>query len=107
MVNLSPVLELLRKGHTNSCPHAGTKRGQANPLILGHVPTVPTVPRKNTRTGVPSAADVLERAAILEFCEGLNRDTADATALGEHGFESWQSLALALAQDADERDFTP
>lgn len=107
MVDLSPVLELLRKDHTNSCPHEGTIRGQANTLILSHVPTAPTIPGNNPRTCVPSAADVLERAAILEFCEGLNRGEADAIALGEHGYESWQALALALDQDADKRNFTP
>jgi hypothetical protein len=96
MVDMSPVLELLRKGHTISCPHGGTKRGQANSLTLSHVPAVPTVPSKNTRPGVPSAADALERAAILEFCEGLPRQEADARALSEAGFGSWEELAIAL-----------
>ena len=40
--------------------------------------------------------DVLERAAVLEFCEGLPRKRADAQALAEAGFASWEGLALAL-----------
>ena len=54
--------------------------------------------RRSQRTGeqligyVPSAHDVLERAAFLEFCEGLDRAAADKQALTEFGFESWDSL---------------
>lgn len=54
--------------------------------------------RRSQRTGaqltgyVPNADDVLERAAFLEFCEGLDRAAADKQALTEFGFESWDSL---------------
>lgn len=43
-------------------------------------------------------ADVFERAAFLEFCEGLPRVEADARALGEAGFATWEALALAIAE---------
>ncbi len=41
---------------------------------------------------------MLGREAYLAFCEGLDRITADATALGEHGYTSWQELALGHAE---------
>jgi len=37
--------------------------------------------------------DVLERSAFLEFCEGLDRPSADRQALKEFGFENWDALA--------------
>lgn len=43
----------------------------------------------------PCPHDVLERAAFLEFCEGLDRAAADEMALGEFGFTSWEALASA------------
>jgi hypothetical protein len=46
---------------------------------------------------VPGAADVLERAAFLEYCGGYERAAADRLALGEYGRDSWEALALALA----------
>jgi hypothetical protein len=62
------------KGYVGSAPAYGV--GRASPLL--------------------DPADVLERAAILEFCEGLPRQQADARALSEAGFESWEELAIAL-----------
>ena len=47
---------------------------------------------------LPCPHDILERAAMLEFSEGIDRNTADAIALGEHGFASWEALALAHAE---------
>ena len=41
--------------------------------------------------------DVLERAAFLEFCEGMEREQADAMALGEFGYTSWEELASVHA----------
>jgi hypothetical protein len=39
--------------------------------------------------------DIMERAAFLEFCEGLNREYADLRALNDCGFASWSELHLA------------
>lgn len=51
---------------------------------------------------VPCPHDVLERAAILEFCERIDRASADLMALGEFGFANWESLALAqMGRDPD------
>jgi len=46
----------------------------------------------SAETDMPLHHDVLERAAILEFCEGLTRGDADALALAEFGYASWESL---------------
>jgi len=60
-------------------------------------------PSKQSRRGATlDPDDVLERAAILEFCHGLPREAADAQALAEAGFSAWHELALALSRsDAD------
>lgn len=50
----------------------------------------------------PSEDDVLERSAFLEFCEGLNRTSADSQALGEFGFDSWEGLR-AMSDPSAER----
>jgi hypothetical protein len=57
------------------------------------VPNVPDVPPLQLMGLVPSIDDVLERAAFLEFCEGLDRLSADCQALHEFGFDSWDALA--------------
>jgi hypothetical protein len=65
-------------------------------LAAKRVPVVPYVPAQNEpeqgawETACPH--DVLERAAILEFCEGLPRKEADAMALAEFGCISWEAL---------------
>jgi hypothetical protein len=94
MVDLSPALEAFtaRVGY-RMCPKPGTQRGHANALMRINVPNVPTVPSIQLGGSVPSADDVLERAAFLEFCEGLDRPSADSQALHEFGFDSWNALA--------------
>lgn len=52
----------------------------------------------------PCPHDVVERAAILEFCEGLPRAEADALALAETGFSTWDALFSAQRED---RGLTP
>ena len=39
--------------------------------------------------------DIFERAAMLEFCSGLQRANADAQALREFGFASWEAVLAA------------
>ena len=75
----------------------GTGRGRGNPVNAKPVPVVPTVPEQNktpakVRTKI-CARDVLERAAILEFCEGLPRENADALALAQFGCTTWEVLS--------------
>lgn len=97
MVDLGPVLELLRgeKVCRRNCPQVGTSRGQDNQLKSNLVPAVPIVPTPNRPTHVPEVAEVMERAAILEFCEGLDRESADHRALGEFVFTSGSALIEA------------
>lgn len=94
MVDLSPALEAFtaRVG-SRMRPQAGTQRGEANALMSIDVPSVPTVPSVKVAGFVPSTDDVLERAAFLEFCEGLDRTSADRQALREFGLDSWDALA--------------
>ena len=49
---------------------------------------------------VPGTEDVLERAAFLEFCEGLDRASADRQALKEFGFDSWEALGQSEQANA-------
>ena len=51
-----------------------------------------TVLRSDDAAGL---IDILERAAILEFCNGLQRTDADARALREFGFASWEAVLSA------------
>lgn len=96
----APVLELLRADrlYPQACSQVGTGWEQRKTLNLCDVPAVPAVPTDNRPTRGPSVVDVLERAAFLEFCEGLDRETADRLALAEHGFPSWEGLASVLAR---------
>jgi len=94
MVDLSPALEAFTaRAATRLCPQGGTQRGHTNALTRLDVPSVPTVPLDKSIGFVPSTDDVLERAAFLEFCEGLDRASADRQALREFGFHSWDALA--------------
>ena len=61
---------------------------------------VPVVPGERPLLLIRAAADVLERAAFLEFCGGHDRAAADRMAVREYGLESWEALALALAPAA-------
>jgi hypothetical protein len=75
---------------------SGPDWGQGNTLATKRVPVVPDVPVRNEaqlgsrETDGPH--DVLERAAILEFCEGLPRKQADAQAIAEFGGASLQAV---------------
>jgi len=57
--------------------------------------------------GYPSADDVLERSAFLEFCEGLDRLSADFQALGEFGFDSWEGLRAMSDPSAERIEASP
>jgi hypothetical protein len=86
-----------------AAPGAGWGPGNAN--LAGGVPAVPIVPTKieapqlASRTACPH--DILERAAILEYCEGLPREEADALAVTEFGCTSWEDLSPTLGGVAD------
>lgn len=54
------------------------------------------------RPGLPDPVDILERAAILEFCEGLSRAEADARALAEVGLSRAALTLLAEREDQSE-----
>lgn len=109
MVDLTPVLELLRRGENpaNSRPQAGTGWEQAKILQSRNVPAVPSVPSPIRPQTVPSVVDVLERAAILEFVEGLSRAEADRLALAEHGCTRWDQLKIAGGVDGATCGATP
>ena len=80
---------------------SGTGWGHGNTLATKRVPVVPDVPAQNEAQLGPRETvcphDVLERAAILEFCEGLLRKDADALALAEFGCASWEGLLPGAA----------
>lgn len=90
MPDLSRALTVLRSMRTSMSPEIfprGTSGEAGNTLDIKSVPVVPSVPRPND---APLRSyeevcphDVLERAAILEFCAGLPRKEAEALALAE------------------------
>jgi hypothetical protein len=47
-----------------------------------------------SETAVLLPHDIEERAAILEFCEGLSREQADTQTLAEFGYHSWEDLLV-------------
>jgi hypothetical protein len=55
----------------------------------------------SVETAILLRDDVLERAAILEFCEGLARKDADVQALAEFGCTCWEASVLLRAEVAD------
>jgi|SoiMethySBSTD1v2_1073268.scaffolds.fasta_scaffold352174_3 hypothetical protein len=63
----------------------GTGWGRENTATTKRVPVVPNVPAQNTSEQCKTVCphDVIERAAILEFCAGLPRKEAEALALAE------------------------
>lgn len=88
MPDLSQALAVLHSMGAPMSPEVsalGSGRGHENTLSAKCVPLVPHVPPQNEarqrKTVCPH--DILERAAILEFCEGLKRKDADAQALAE------------------------
>jgi hypothetical protein len=106
MPDLSRALAMLRTlsvPMSPAVPVSGTGGGE--PLEIGGVPAAPIVPgtidakRGNAQSGF--SHDLLERAAILEFCAQLQREEADALALATFGVGSWEALALVHADAAD------
>jgi hypothetical protein len=98
MPDLSQAHAVLRGLSSRMSPitaATGTDRGNDSTLILKKVPTVPRVPSQIGSRKAACLCDVLERAAILEFCAGLPRKEADALALAEFGIPTWESLALS------------
>ena len=88
MPDLSQALAVLRSMRAPMSPQGlalGAGWGRETALVAKRVPDVPNVPAQNEleqcRTVCPH--DVLERAAILEFCAGLPRKEAEALALAE------------------------
>ena len=77
--------------------------------VLPPVPPVPpavriprNLPAVATRAGqhglhLPCPSDLVERAAMIEEGDGIDREAAERRALTEHGFASWSALALAHA----------
>ena len=57
-------------------------------------PTESTM-RKGTAASNDRLIDILERAAVLEICSGLQRANADEQALREFGFASWEAVLAA------------
>lgn len=107
MVDLGPVLKLIgaNRLQLQPRPQVGTGWEQSRRLNSKDVPTVPAVPTGNGKMRVPSATDVLERSAYLEFCEGLGRKAADSLALAERGFPSWESLDSAVMPSGSDTHF--
>jgi hypothetical protein len=108
MPDLSQALAVLRSMRPQMSPGSptwGTDWGHGNTSAAKRVPVVPDDPAPNEaalgsrKTVCPH--DVLERAAILEFCEGLARKNADVQALAEFGCTSWEASVLLPAEAAD------
>jgi hypothetical protein len=89
------VLRSLSRRMSPTTAASGTDRGSDSILILKKIPTVPRVPNQIGSRRAPCPSDVLERAAILEFCAGLPRKEADALALAEFGLPTWEALAFS------------
>src|SRR5215831_126951 len=91
------VLRTLGRPMSPGVAASGIDRGHGDANLAGSVPVVPAVPTQiealqlASRTVCPH--DVLERAAILEFCEGLPRHEADALALAEFGLPAGEDFA--------------
>jgi hypothetical protein len=112
MPDLSQALAVLRSMRAPMSPEvsaSGTGWGHQNTLATKRVPVVPVVPARNeARLGLRGKVclhDVLERAAILEFCEGLSRKEADTRALTEFDLTSWEALSPTLGHVADWRAY--
>ena len=106
MPDLSRAIAVLHSMRPSMSPEFstwGTDWKSENPLAAERVPGVPNVPARNKAQLAPretvGMADVLERAAILEFCEGLPRKQADAQAVTEFALPSSEVLAF-LHSDA-------
>ena len=98
MPDLSQALAVLRSMRMPKSPEVsalGPVWGHENALAAKRVPAVPDVPDRNKTRLRPQRAvcphDVLERAAILEFCEGLPRQDAEALAFAEFGWTHWEA----------------
>ena len=111
MTDLSQALAVLRAMRPPMSPEvsaSGTGWGHGNTLAAKRVPVVPDVPAQNEAQlglrGKGCPHDVLERAAILEFCEGLSRKEADTLALAEFGHTSWD-LSPTLGHVTDWRAY--
>ena len=101
MPDLSQALAVLRSMRRPMSPEAvawGTGWGHGNTLAAKRVPIVPNIPAQSESQQRETVCphDVLERAAILEFCAGLPRKEADAMALVEFGRTSWKTLSCTL-----------
>ena len=97
-VSQAPTCNSARAGIMSTYPQ-GLRRGAApmpdltaalkhHKLITAVPNSPPPLVQNNGTSNVPacttiSAFDVLERAAVLEYCEGLPRAEADARALAE------------------------
>jgi hypothetical protein len=97
MPDLSQALAVLRSIRAQMSPEPsalGPGWGHENKLTAKHVPIVPSVPaqKESQQRETVCPHDILERAAILEFCAGLPRKEADALALAEFGYTSWEGL---------------
>jgi hypothetical protein len=92
------VLRTLGRPMSPVIAASGTGWGPGNANLAGDVPAVPTVPAQmeapQPTSGTACPHDILERAAILEFCEGLPRREADALALAEFGLPAGEDLVL-------------
>jgi hypothetical protein len=112
MPDLSQALVVLRSMRSSMSPEVlalGTGWGHGNTLAAKCVPVVPDVPAQNEAQlglrGKVCLHDVLERAAILEFCEGLPRKEADVRAITEFDLTSWEALTPTLGHVADWRAY--
>jgi hypothetical protein len=99
MPDLSQAIAVLRSMRAPMFPGAsasGAGWGHENPLAAKRVPFVPDVPAQTeARLGSRDAGcphDALERAAILEFCEGLTRKDADIQARAEFGCTPYEAF---------------
>jgi hypothetical protein len=97
MPDLSRAIAALHTMRPTTSPEFSTwgrERGRENTLVAKSVPVVPDGPiHSETQLGSRQTVcphDVLERAAILEFCAGLPRKEADTLALAEFGWTSWE-----------------
>lgn len=71
--------------------------GRLAPSMARNLSTAGAKADHRNGEGLPCPSELIERAALIEEGDRLDREAAERRALTEHGFASWSALALAHA----------